>query len=195
MVKVNQDGKIHWLRLSLILVGFLLASAAIGYFLQSLLARFQIPDDISAWLVYSIIFGITLVVNLSVIPLPFAVSLMIAASLRWNPILVALSGSLGASLGEFSSYLVGYFGTKTAIHKEFVGYKMVQGWIKRYGVWAIAFLSFQPILPIEIGGLVAGIAKMPVIQFLPALWIGKFPKYLILVYAAMGIIHLLPLRP
>jgi uncharacterized membrane protein YdjX (TVP38/TMEM64 family) len=193
MANIHQDEKIHWLRLSLIFIGFLLVSAAVGYFLRVLLARFHIPQDVSAWLVYLAIFGVTLVVNLSVIPLPFAISLMIVASTRWNPFLVAVFGSLGASIGEFSSYLVGYFGTKVAIHKEVTGYKLIQGWIKRWGVWAIAFLSFQPILPIEIGGFIAGLAKMPVQQFLPALWLGKFPKYLILIFAAKGIIHFLPI--
>ncbi len=193
MVSIHEDEKIHWLRLSLIFIGFLLVSAAIGYFLKFLLARYHIPEDISAWLVYLVIFGVSLVVNLSIIPLPFAISLMIFASMRWNPFLVALFGSLGASIGECSSYLAGYFGTKIAIHKEVKGYAMIQGWIKRWGVWAIAFLSFQPILPIEIGGFIAGLAKMPVQQFLPALCLGKFPKYLILIFAAKGIIHFIPL--
>ncbi len=185
----------HWLRLAATLVGFLILSAALGYSLQNLLVRLQIPKDIPAWLAYSIIFGIALVVNLSVIPLPFAISLMVVAATTWNPVVVALFGSPGATLGEFSSYLVGYFGRKIAIHKDVPGYKTIQAWIQRYGVWVIAFLSFQPILPFEIGGFMAGLAKMPVHQFLPALWLGKFPKYIILIYAARGLIHFIPLLP
>jgi uncharacterized membrane protein YdjX (TVP38/TMEM64 family) len=192
MLNVHSDNKFHWVRLVLILVGFVLMSAVLGYFLQGLLARFYIPEDISPWLVYLIVFGVTLVVNLSVLPLPFAISLMIAAATRWDPILVALAGSLGASLGESSSYLIGYFGTKVAIHKEVPGYKMIQRWVDRYGMWAIAFLSFQPVLPFEVGGIVAGLAKMPVAKFLPALWLGKFPKYIVLIYAAEGIIRFVP---
>ena len=192
MLNDPKDIKIHWLRLILIAVGFLVLSIILGYFLQILFSRFHIPKGSSAWLVYLIIFGVALVINLSVIPLPVAISLMIVAAHNWNPVLVALSGSLGASLGESSSYLVGYFGTRIAIKKEVMGYKMIQGWIKRFGFWAIAFLSFQPILPIEIGGFIAGLAKMPAKLFLPALWLGKFPKYLILIYAAIGLIHFIP---
>ena len=192
MLNEPKANKIHWRRLVLLFFGFLILSAVLGYFLQSLFSKYQIPKDISPWLVYLIIFGITLVINLSVIPLPFALSLMIVAAHDWNPVLVALSGSLGACLGEFSSYLVGYFGTRFAIHKEAMGYKMIQGWIKRYGAWAIAFLSFQPLLPVEIGGFIAGLVKMPVKMFLPALWLGKFPKYLILIYAAKGLFHFIP---
>jgi len=192
LVNVYKNGKIHWLKLVILFLAFLLLSAALGYFLQSLLSRFNIPKDTSAWLVYLIIFGVTLVINLSVVPLPFAVSLMIVAAQTWNPVMVALFGSLGACLGEFSSYLVGYLGNKVAVKKEFAGYQAVQGWIKRFGFWAIAFLSFQPIIPFEIGGLAAGLVKMPVQLFLPALWVGKFPKYLILIFAAQGIIHFIP---
>ncbi len=192
MVDFPKKTDIQWLRLILIAVGFLVISIIVGYFIQILFSKFHIPKGSAAWLVYLIIFGVALVINLSVIPLPVAISLMIVAAQNWNPVLVALSGSLGASLGETSSYLVGYFGTKIAIKPEVIGYKMIQGWIKRFGFWAIAFLSFQPILPIEIGGFVAGLAKMPVQIFLPALWLGKFPKYLILLYAASGLIHFIP---
>ena len=124
--------------------------------------------------------------------MPFAVSLMIAAAPVWNPVLIALVGSLGASLGEFSSYLMGFLGKQVAIHGEMPGYNMMQRWVQRYGWWAITFLSFQPILPIEVGGFVAGLAKMPVYQFLPALRLGKFPKYLILIYAGAALIRFVP---
>lgn len=68
----------------------------------------------------------------------------------------------------------------------------MHGWVERWGFWAIAFLSFQPLLPIEIGGFIAGAARMPVNKFLPALWLGKFPKYLGLIYAGFGLVHFLP---
>jgi hypothetical protein len=58
---------------------------------------------------------------------------------------------------------------------------------------AIAFLSFQPILPIEIGGFIAGAARMPIHTFLPALWIGKFPKYLVLIYLGSTLFRFIPL--
>jgi membrane protein YqaA with SNARE-associated domain len=117
---------------------------------------------------------------------------MIVAAQTWNPVLIALVGGLGASLGEFSSYLVGYFGNKVAIHKEVPGYKTIQNWITRFGFWAIVFLSFQPILPFEIGGLAAGLVKMLVQMFLPALWIGKFPTYLLVIFLSQGLFHFIP---
>jgi uncharacterized membrane protein YdjX (TVP38/TMEM64 family) len=37
----------------------------------------------------------------------------------------------------------------------------LQSWMRRYGAWAIFFLAFQPILPFDIGELIAGASRMP----------------------------------
>ncbi len=186
---MNLD-RINWLRLGLYFAGFLVLSIGLGFLIRFLLLGFHIPLGISTWLALLIIFGILLVLNASVLPLPFGVSLMIVAASHWNPILVALAGSLGASLGEFSSYFFGRLGKRVAIHENTPGYQLIHNWIMRYGMWAIAFLSFQPVFPFEIGGFIAGVAKMPVTQFLPAIWIGKFPKYLIIIYLGETILNL-----
>jgi membrane protein DedA with SNARE-associated domain len=55
------------------------------------------------------------VVNLSVVPLPIAVPIVVVAGKYWNPVLVALFGSLGACLGELSGYYFGRIGKKIAI--------------------------------------------------------------------------------
>ncbi len=170
--------KVKWRRLAIILVVFIIFSLGLAYLGQIFLGRFNPLSFSSAQLAYLTLFAIAVVVNLSFVPLPFAVSVMIAAASKWDPLLVALFGSLGASLGEVSSYYVGLIGKKIAIPDEIRGYQLIQGWIRRYGVWAIACLSFQPVLPIEIGGLVAGTARMPISKFFPALWLGKFPQYI-----------------
>jgi len=185
--RINQ-----WLKLGLIFLGFIVLSVGFGYLIRSLLAHYHMPSDIPAWIALLLVFGILAVVNLSVLPLPFGVSIMLAAAAHWNPILVALFGSLGACLGEFSGYFFGYLGKRISIDENMLGYKMVHGWIIKYGMWAIAFISFQPIIPFEIGGFIAGVAKMPVHRFLPALWIGKFPKYLILIYLGNTLMHHIP---
>lgn len=169
----NPTERVHWLRLVLVFIGvFLLSTVLSGVILYFVRAYFSVSKV--TWLAYVSVFGITLLINLSFVPLPFAISIMIAAAARWNPLLIALVGSLGVSIGEMS------------------GYKLMQRWIQKYGVWAIAFLSFQPLLPIEVGGFIAGAARMSVRKFLPALWLGKYPKYIILMYGGLGLIRLLP---
>lgn len=116
---------------------------------------------------------------------------MLVAAAHWNPVPVALAGSLGATLGEFSGYFFGYLGKRISIDENTPGYKTVNRWVLKYGMWAIALLSFQPVIPFEIGGFIAGVVKMPVRRFLPAIWIGKFPKYLILIYLGNTLIYYL----
>jgi len=191
MVVINNRNN-PWKKLVIIFLGFIVLSIGFGCIIRSLLAHYHIPTNIPAWTALLIVVGILVVVNLSVLPIPFGISIMLVAAAHWNLILVALFGSLGACLGEFSGYIFGYLGKRISIDEKMLGYKTIHGWIMKYGMWAIAFLSFQPIIPFEIGGFIAGVAKMPVRRFLPALWIGKFPKYIILIYLGNTLMHLIP---
>ena len=183
--------RVHWLKLVLIVV----AGAILGVVFSALLihiikAHFTLPK--SQWIGFLSLFGVVLVMNLSFIPIPFVISIMIAAAAIWNPLVVVLISAAGACIGEMSGYYIGYFGKKVAIPDGLNGYKLMKGWIDKFGFWAIAFISFQPILPIEVAGIIAGAARMPVRKFLPALIVGKIPKYVILVYAGLGLIHFIP---
>jgi membrane protein YqaA with SNARE-associated domain len=189
--KQNPPAKIHWVKLVVTVVGVFALSVLLYWILQRFVEPYISLSHV-VWVAYLTLFGITLLINLSFIPLPFAVSLMIAAAGQYNPVMIALVCSLGACLGEMSGYYAGVLGKKVAFANEGRGYQLMKKWIDKYGFWAIAFLSFQPVLPIELGGIIAGAAKMPVAKFLPALWVGKFPKYLILIYAGVGLIRFLP---
>jgi uncharacterized membrane protein YdjX (TVP38/TMEM64 family) len=188
----DSRGRIRWVRLALLFIGFLVISVGLGYLIRQLFANFRIPLDVPGWAALLIIFGVLLIMNVSFFPLPFGVALMLVAAGHWNPVLVALAGSVGASIGESTGYFFGALGKRLAIHENTPGYQMVQSWINRYGVWAIAFISFQPIIPFELGGFIAGVVRMPFKKFLPAIMLGKFPKYLVLIYAGNAIIHIFP---
>ncbi len=182
----------RWLKLGLTILGFIVVSLGLGYLFQSLLANFELPTAVPLWVALIIVFGILGAVNLTILPLPFGISIMLAAAAHWNPLLVTLAGSAGATLGEFSGYFFGYLGKRVAISDDTPFYKLVRSWINKYGMWAIAFISFQPVIPFDIGGFIAGLSRMPVRKFLPAVFIGKFPKYLILVYLGDALIKLFP---
>jgi membrane protein YqaA with SNARE-associated domain len=184
--------KINWFKLGIIFFVFVLFSIVLAYATQIVLENIHLPLYKYELAAYLTIFVVAIVVNLSLVPLPFVVSMMIVAASMWNPWLVALAGSLGASLGEMSYYYLGFISKKLAVPDDIIGYKKVKGWVEKYGMWAIAFLSFQPVLPIEIGGLVAGLTKFPLYKFLLALWIGKYPKYVILIFLGSVILHFVP---
>jgi uncharacterized membrane protein YdjX (TVP38/TMEM64 family) len=182
----------RWLRLALLLVALIVVSFAAAYLFQRLLSPLRVTLDKFAWLAYLTVFASTLLGSLTiVVPVPIAAAIMIAAAQEWNPILVSLSASVGGTFGELSGYYAGYLGKKIAISEFEKGYDKVASWIGRYGTWAIAFLAFQPILPVDIAGLVAGSSRMPLRKFLPALWLGKFPKFIILCYVGTAFLNYL----
>jgi membrane protein YqaA with SNARE-associated domain len=185
--------QVHWVRLLVIFLIFVIISFGLAYLFQSLVAHLSLPVFELEILAYSTVFVSTLVSNMTIIaPVPFAVSIMIAAATKWNPFLIALFAAAGGSLGELSGYYAGYFGKKVAIPDSLFAYHRVEGWINRYGFWAIAFLAFQPVIPFDVGGMIAGLARMPLHKFLPALFLGKLPKYIILILAGIGLISRFP---
>jgi membrane protein YqaA with SNARE-associated domain len=67
--------------------------------------------------------------------------------------------------------------------------------MERYGPWGIFLVSVQPILPVDIAGLLAGASKLPVWKFLVPCWAAKFIKYLLACYFGGKILDLLPPLP
>jgi uncharacterized membrane protein YdjX (TVP38/TMEM64 family) len=183
----------RWLKLVVALVVLIGVSFALAFWFNALVRSLHLPLDRYAFLAYLFVFVVSLVANLTVMaPVPIAVTVMITVAAKWNPALAALAAAAGGTIGELSGYFAGYAGRKIAFSNDFVPYTRVEQWIDHYGAWAIAFLAFQPIIPFDVGGIIAGVAKMPMRNFLPALFAGKFPKYLLLAYAGAGLIHFLP---
>lgn len=185
--------QVHWVKLLVAFIGLIIISFGFATLLQFIKSRLNLNLYEFATIAYVSVFVSCLLANMTIIaPVPFAVAIMISAAREFNPVLVALCAATGGSIGEISGYYAGRLGKKIAIPDSIVGYRLVEGWVRKYGVWAIMALAFQPIIPFDIGGLIAGLTQMPLHQFLPALWVGRFPKYVLLTYAGLGIIHFLP---
>lgn len=130
--------------------------------------------------VYVAIFFITFFNSLTVLLLaPGNVVVMaLVGTLDLNLGWAALAGSLGGSLGEISGWWMGYSG-RVIINTESSHYQRAERWTQRYGGWSIAALSFLPLMPFDIAGIVAGVLKYPWNRFLLFCWIGRFPRNLI----------------
>ncbi|MCL2679822.1 MAG: VTT domain-containing protein [Dehalococcoidia bacterium] len=183
----------HWVKLALAFIAMIAISFLLAHWFNRLLDYLNLPLDRYAFLAYLLVFVVSLVANLTVMaPVPIALTVMITVAQTWNPALAALAAAVGGSLGELSGYFAGLAGRKITLDTSLVSFARVGEWIQRWGAWAITFMAFQPILPFDIGGLIAGAARMPIYKFLPALFIGKLPKYLIIAYVAVGVIGFLP---
>jgi uncharacterized membrane protein YdjX (TVP38/TMEM64 family) len=189
----NPDSHIHWVRLVIAFAGLIAISFGLAAFLNILKDRLNIDIYQYHWLAYLSVFAFSLLANMTIIaPVPFAIAIMANAAQHFNPALIALVGALGGSLGELSGYYAGRLGSKIAIPENIISNQRITHLVKKHGFWAIAVIAFQPLIPFDVGGMVAGAGKMPLIKFLPALFLGKFPKYLLLVYVSLGIIDFLP---
>ncbi|MBI2830739.1 MAG: VTT domain-containing protein [Chloroflexi bacterium] len=189
----NSEERTRWLRLLLTVLAMVVMSIGLAALTQNVIANAMLPLGRFDWLAYLIVFGMMILANFSIIvPVPFGVSIMIAAATRWDPMIVVLAGALGGTFGELSGYYAGYLGKKIAIPEGVPWLKRMERWISHYGFWAIFLLSFQPVFPFDVGGLIAGTAKMPMRKFLPALFLGKVPKYALFVFGGRELMHLLP---
>jgi len=190
----------RWIRIVfyiVILAGF---SLAFFFLFQYLRTYFDIPEERLqgfATTAYLIVFGITLLSNAAVlVPVAFPhLAVIIAAASYWDPVLVALVSSVAGALGEITAYYAGYLGKRIVHLENAPGYGRLAGWMERYGPWGIFLISFQPILPVDIAGILAGASKIPLWKFLLPCWGGKFGKYLLACYFGVAILDLLPPLP
>lgn len=127
------------------------------------------------------IFLIMLLANATVIlPAP-GVAVVFAMGSVFNPLGVALSAGIGGALGEITGYLAGFSGQ--AVVENTQVYNRIMPWIKKYGAWVILVLSAIPNPFFDIAGIAAGIAKIPMWQFLLACWVGQTIKMAMFAYA------------
>jgi uncharacterized membrane protein YdjX (TVP38/TMEM64 family) len=62
-------------------------------------------------------------------------------------------------------------------------YDRLHGWMRRYGLATIFFLSFFPISLFDLAGIAAGALRFPIGYFLLSCWLGKTLKTIIVALA------------
>lgn len=190
MERKEKQGK--WLKAAIYGAAFIGLSFGLIYLLQYLGGRFDISSAKFAPTAYMVVFWTTLLCNASII-VPVAmvhISVMVAAASAWDPLLVAFVASVAGTLGELTGYYAGYLEKKIVAADGIPGYTRVTKWVDKYGPWAILLVAFQPVLPVDIAGLIAGASKMSLWKFLLSCWGGKFPKYVLFCYFGFGILRI-----
>lgn len=127
------------------------------------------------------IFLIMLLANATVIlPAP-GVAVVFAMGSVFNPLGVAFAAGAGGTIGELTGYLAGFSGQAVVENTQI--YNRIMPWIKKYGAWVILVLSAIPNPFFDIAGIAAGIAKIPLWQFLLACWFGQTIKMAMFAFA------------
>lgn len=183
----------RWFKVALYVVILIGLSVGLAYLVRYLMASFNVTVEGFATTAYLVVFLTTLICNAGImVPVAIHISIMMAAASQWDPILVALVASIAGTLGEITGYYAGYLGKKIMFTESTPGYNRLVGWMKRYGPWAVFVISLQPVLPVDIAGLTAGVSRMPLWKFLLPCWAGRFPKYLLFCYFSFQIFRFLP---
>jgi len=161
-------------------------SVAIFFFARSRL-------DLGKFLVYGYlgIFLISLSCVTILFPLPWE-AVVIAAGATMDPLLVGLVAATGATIGELSSYLVGYLGKRIIVDKYSEKYTKAESWMKRYGGFAVFLFALLPIFLFDLIGIVAGASRFPLWKFIIACFVGRLIRCLLEAYLGHGVFSFLP---
>lgn len=191
----------RWIKTTGLIVAFVVVSFGLSYLVSRAVSQIHLPAAEMAWAAYIAVFLASLIASLSIVaPVPVAMAIIASAAVNFNPALVGLAAATGASLGEMSGYYAGKVGRKIIIPetalcrvKAIFCFSTVEAKVRKHGAKAIFVLALQPIFPFDVGGIVAGAAGMRIRSFLPALWLGRVPKFMIVAYLGasfLGRVHI-----
>jgi len=134
---------------------------------------------------YPGIFLLSLAANATIIlPAP-AILIVFTMGAHLSPLWLGLAAGSGAALGELSGYLAGYGGQ--AIVEENATYQRLAAWVQRHGSLAIFGLALVPNPFFDLGGIAAGVLRMPVWKFLVSCWAGKVLRMMAVAAAGAGL--------
>ncbi len=103
----------------------------------------------------------------------------------FSPLLLGFVVALGASIGEFSGYVIGYLGITTfnkMKKEEIAQLKVLRDQLNKVGIPLLILFAFTP-LPFDVIGIAAGLAKYSKVKFFIGCFLGKFPRYVLIAYA------------
>ena len=128
------------------------------------------------------VFIISFVGSISVIfPIPYTIIIYLLGAVM-DPLLVAVSGGLGSALGEFSGYVLGYYGRAIVSEERRRKMDYMLKLFDRYGPAAIFLFALTP-LPDDLLFIPLGVMRYSFLKaFIPAL-LGKMLMTFILAYS------------
>ncbi len=144
---------------------------------------FMIRDQAGKFAAYGYpgIFFISILANATLLlPAP-GVAIVFAMGSVFSPFWIGIVAGAGSTIGELSGYLAGFSGQ--AIAQRTKVYERIEYWMQRYGTLTIFVLAAIPNPFFDLGGMAAGVLKMPIHKFLLACLLGKVIKMWIFAYS------------
>jgi uncharacterized membrane protein YdjX (TVP38/TMEM64 family) len=188
--ETGKEKFLRWLKKSIVPLAGLLGALAVFVIVGWLYLRY--PDFFENLKTYGYlgVFVISLILNATVI-IPVSAMAVISSlgGALPSPFLVGLAGGAGAAIGEMTGYIAGRAG-RDLLAKNRI-YVRVEGWVQRWGMFAVFVLSVFPFL-FDIVGIIAGATRMPVWKFLIACWLGRTILYIAVAYIGSALFNAIP---
>ncbi len=140
---------------------------------------------------YAGVFLVNMVTCASILfPIP-GEAINVAAGSLLNPLTVALVATIGATIGEMTSYGAGVYGKTILIERYATRYAQAERWMNRYGLFAVFLFALIPMLVFDLIGIVAGATRYSLARFAAATFAGRFLRSLLLSYAGFALLPLI----
>lgn len=170
------------------LQAFLVIGSIIALTLLTTIYREELAD-ISSLGYFGVFFGCLVANSTLFLPAPSS-TIVFTAGAIYNPFLVAILGSFGATLGEVIGYLAGLTG-RSSFDTNNTKSVQIKSYLDKYGMGAVFFFAFLPLPLFDLVGVVAGGSQMKFIDFIVACTTGKLFKMLIYAYAGAGLLPII----
>ena len=145
----------------------------------------QLPDWINYLLQFSY-FGVFLVSFIGavsiIVPIPYTfIILTLGMNPEIDPLLLTVAGGLGSGIGEFSGYLLGYYGRSVISEERQRKMNYMMKFFNRFGSIAIFLFALTP-LPDDLLFIPLGILRYPFVRAFIPCFLGKLLMCFILAY-------------
>src|SRR3989344_2010408 len=131
----------------------------------------------------------------SFVPIPSEL-ILITAGLFFDPVTVAIWGTIGSTLGAMLGYGIGYYGGRPIIDKIgpylFITPERVLKAEKKFNEWgapAVLIARLIPFIPFKVFSITSGILKFNFPSFVVMTFIGTIPRAFILAWVGFSILE------
>jgi len=130
---------------------------------------------------YAGAFVISLIASATIVlPAP-GIVVVIAMGAALNPFWLGIVAGLGSAVGELTGYAAGRGGRALIPTQNQKQFEQIQALTRRYGPILLTVLAAIPFPLFDFAGIVAGMLRMRVVNFVLAVAVGKSIKYVIMI--------------
>jgi len=170
---------LHQLEFHLDKKGCVLLIASIFLSILSFFAARSLPTSGASYLLAFIVCFLSSATVL--LPVP-SWAVVLGMGTKLNPLSLAFFAGLGSALGELTGYGMGAGMKRMAKLRDGREIKKYVRIMKKGAAFWLVLLSFLPNPAFDVAGIAAGIAQVPFYLFFFSVFVGKFLRFLFLLY-------------